>query len=98
MDLFTYPMVAGAKERSTSFDAAVAIETTGRAETLRIECLAWFKHGFVGTADQLAHAMNESILSVRPRCSELHIRGLIEKTGRRCKADGGRAAHCWRAV
>ena len=100
MNLFehaaAYPHAAGYKEQSTSRDAAIGIEATGRAETLRIEALMHFKAGFVGTADELAHAMGESILAIRPRVSELHIRGLVQKTGERRKADGGRAAHCWR--
>ena len=90
-----YPHHAGAKEHTTSLDAAIGIESTGRAETLRLEALRLFQNGFVGTADELAHTMGEMPWNVRPRCSELHVRGLIEKTGARRKADGGRCANVW---
>ena len=95
LDLFTYPMVAGSKEHSTSRDAAIAIEASGKAATLRVECLNLFKSGFRGTADECAHKINEDILSIRPRIAELHKRGLIEKTGNRRNADGGRPSHEW---
>jgi predicted ArsR family transcriptional regulator len=92
----TYPHIAGAKERTTSLEAAEGIETSGRAETLRLACLERFQHGFKGTADDLAFAMGEPINSIRPRCTELLKRGLIEATGIRKKASGGRSSHVWK--
>lgn len=95
VDLFTYPQSTGWKENTTSRDAALAVEASGKAATLRVECMRRFNDGFTGTADELAHAMNEDAWSIRPRVSELHKRGLIDKTGDRRRADGGRNAHVW---
>lgn len=104
IDLFSYqpppsyPHVAGSKESSTSREAAVAIEATGKAQRLRGLVLDWFRAGNTGTADECTHALGEDILSIRPRCAELHKQGLICQTGERRRADGGRSAHVWRVV
>lgn len=92
----TYPNSAGWKENETSRDAAIGVEASGKADRIRLECLALFQTGWTGTADECAHKINENIWSVRPRISELHERTLIEKTGARRNADGGRPAHVWR--
>ncbi len=49
------------------------------------------------TADEVAAAMGESILAVRPRLSELHVAGLIHDTGLRRANASGRSAIVWRA-
>lgn len=91
-----YPARAGFKEATTSRDAADAIEAAGRAARLRNAVFSLYRSGFTGTADEAAHQLAEDILSIRPRVAELHKQGLLEPTGERRKADGGRAAHCWR--
>lgn len=102
MDLFqfadTYPKRAGWKEATTSKEAAVAIERTGRAARLRDAVLAYFKAGKRGTADQVAEALCESVLSIRPRVAELKAAGLIVETGERRASSGGRSSHVWRQV
>jgi hypothetical protein len=40
--------------------------------------------------------MNEPLMNVRPRTSELSARGLIEDSGARATASGGRLAIVWR--
>jgi hypothetical protein len=91
-----YPLTAGFKEESTSEDAALAIEQTGRAELLRHRAMEAIKASIFGfTADQAAEYMSESILAVRPRVSELYKRGLIKDTGLRRKNVSGVKAKVW---
>jgi hypothetical protein len=49
------------------------------------------------TADEVADRLGASILSVRPRMSELHRRGVIEPSGERRLNVSGMFAACWRA-
>lgn len=103
----SYPMFAGFKENETSKDAALAIEGSGRAATLRreiLECLDQFPEagrdaGKVSlTADEIASFLEEPVLSIRPRVAELNALGMIEKTGLRRVSSGGRPSHVWRRV
>ena len=97
-DLFSfhYPERAGFKERDTSKQAADEIEGSGRAGTLRAKVWAMFERGYEGTADSVAGELNEDILAIRPRVSELRAKGLIEPTGKRGFTSNGKAAHVWR--
>lgn len=101
-DLFTwretYPKHAGWKDSTTSRDAAIAIEKTGRAATLREDVLAYFRTGRDATADEVAEALKESPLSVRPRVAELKASGLLIETGIRRKSSTGRSSHVWKAA
>ena len=47
------------------------------------------------TADEIAAAIDENFLSVRPRVSELHRGGVLEATGTRRNASGS-PAKTWR--
>ena len=97
LPLLDYPLTAGAKEYTTSLEAAEQIEKSGRADILRGKVIAWFKAGNTGTADECAAAVHENHLSIRPRFSELHSAGFIEPTGERRKSlAGGRSSHVWR--
>ena len=91
-----YPHRAGAKERTTSLEAAHRIEAKGRAKRLRDAVLGAFELGWEGTADELAFRLNESVLAVRPRVSELHKQGRLEHSGTRHKNASGASAHVWR--
>jgi predicted transcriptional regulator len=96
-DLFDYrdryPHAPGFKRDGTSKDAAGAVKDA--APTLRGLCLEAIKNR-PRTADEVARRLNRSVLSVRPRVSELHELGLIEETGeRRANASGHKAA-VWR--
>lgn len=99
-DLWTaakYPRRAGYKEKGgTSQEAAAKIESKGRAAALRAAVLGAFELGWQGTADELAFRLGESVLSIRPRVSELHKQGLLIHTGQRHKNQSGSSAHCWR--
>ena len=95
-DLFTYPQRAGFKDQTTSREAAQAIEATGRAGTLQHYVLCQFRTGCELTADEVADRLEESPLSIRPRVSQLFKLGLIERTGARRVAAGGRPSHVYR--
>ncbi|MDE2098719.1 MAG: hypothetical protein KGL39_15805 [Patescibacteria group bacterium] len=84
-----YPDAPGAKGPETSAEAAAAQAET--AEALRIRCLAHVRLRDQ-TADECATALGVSILSVRPRFSELAARQQIFDSGvRRANASGHKA-------
>lgn len=83
-----YPERAGFKAEGTSQEAAAAIEGSGHASRLRLAVLGWYAHQD-GTPDQCAASLGESILSIRPRCSELVKQGRLYVTGRRDKSSSG---------
>jgi len=91
----TYPCQPGTKARDTSGAAGDGI--AGHAKQLREQVWAMFKDGAELTADEAADRLGASILSIRPRFSELVARGLIDDTGRRHKNGSGRNAIVWRA-
>lgn len=90
-----YPDAPGYKVTGTSQEAALAM--AGRAVALRDRVLAILKR-VSATADECAYLMDESVLSIRPRLSELFNRSLIEPTGERRKNSSGHSASVWRAV
>lgn len=91
-----YPFIAGHKEPTTSLEAAEAIEKSGRAEILREQALAAIKSSIFGmTADEVAAYIAESVLSIRPRITELKQRGLIRDTGHRRANASGVNAKVW---
>lgn len=93
-----YPEVAGYKDRDTSRKAATSMND--RVHMLRGRCLTELrKHPHDGlTADETAAAIGETVLSVRPRFTELLQTGKIVDTGRRRKNESGRSAKIWKAV
>ena len=90
LDFTRYPERAGYKAEGTSQDAANAIEGSGQAGRLRAAVLGWYAT-HTGTADDCAAALGESILSIRPRCSELLAKGLLFRTGERRPSSTGTA-------
>lgn len=100
-DLFDYasryPQRAGYKATDTSAEAAVEIEDSGRAATLRKGILLWLRerHGRACTADEYAALVEESVLAIRPRFSELHKADLIKDSGDRRPNASGRNAIVW---
>jgi hypothetical protein len=93
-----YPSDPRWKAPGTSKDAAEAI--TSRAKTIRARVLGFLTQHHLGsfTADQIAAGLGESILSVRPRVSELRRSELIEPTAERRMNKSGMPVQCWRAV
>ena len=96
-DLF-YPQAPGFKTGGTSRDAALAMK--GRASVLRervyAEIAAAGQSGL--TADQVAARLGESVLSIRPRLSELYHANpsRIVPTGERRTNESRLKAKCWR--
>lgn len=101
MDLFewqppaSYPDRPGYKGRATSFAAAEAISE--RAPKLRDRVLAAIRKE-PGTPEEVAARLDEPVMNIRPRCSELAAKSLIADSGHRRKAMGGRNAIVWQAV
>lgn len=96
-DLFRYPMVPGARRTDTSRDAAADIAP--RTQLLRDRALQVLEHSNGLTADEVAGRMGASILSIRPRITELVELRMIRDTGERRKnAISGRKAIVWAAI
>lgn len=96
-DLFSYrpyPGQPGYKDGDTSRKAAASMESA--APLLQRRCLAALREAPDGlTADQIAAWIGETILSVRPRVTELLRDGKIRDSGQRRKNDSGRSAKVW---
>ncbi|MBB5045939.1 hypothetical protein HNR60_000674 [Rhodopseudomonas rhenobacensis] len=96
-DDHVYPDAPGFKALGPSQDAAVAIAPRApRIRAVVFEEIA--KHPAGVTADEIAAALGMSVLTVRPRVSELRRLGEISATGdRRCNASG-MTASTWRVA
>ncbi len=99
LPLFQYPAAPGFKEPSTSRDAAWAMQRD--AENLREKVFAAIAAAGArgATADEIATFLVRSVLSVRPRVSELTkaTPPRIVPTGERRKNESGLKARVWRA-
>ena len=97
MSELIYPDAPGFKVSGPSEQAAEAIGST--ANKLRAAVLSQFAQYPSGaTADEVAKDLNLSVLSVRPRVSELNRKGSIKQTGARRRNDSGMTATVWRVV
>ena len=76
--------------------SAAAMPAASDAAKLRERCLAILKSR-EATADEVAEIMGKSVLSIRPRISQLAAAGLIYDTGRRGKNNSGHSAIIWAA-
>jgi hypothetical protein len=87
-----YPRSPGWKGGNTSRKAADAIAV--HAGTVRARVLAEYARADADgmTADQCAKALNVSILTTRPRATELLKTGLLTPTGERRQNDSGMSA------
>ena len=90
----TYPNHPGWKRHGTSQDAAESAAPC--AKTLRASALRVLKLEDL-TADEVAAKLDEDVLSIRPRISELAVQGKIIETGQRRKNRSGKSAMVWRA-
>lgn len=89
----SYPNSPGYKRAGTSQEAAETIP----ADKLRGRCMKAFAWGNY-TADQIATILDQTVLNIRPRISELAKMGYIEPTGKRRKNRSGKSAIVWRRV
>ena len=91
----SYPLAAGSKTGGTSAEAAKKIHAA-RLQKAVLRVLQTHPGGM--TADEVAAELAESILSIRPRVSELKRQGMVEKTRERRRNISGMSASVWRAV
>lgn len=89
-----YGGLPGYKEPTTSKAAAIAIKP--KAAALQEYVLAAIVRSPAGlTADEAASAIGESILSTRPRLSELRADTKLVPTGERRRNASGQMAKVW---
>lgn len=94
MSRFNYPDHPGAKVGGTSEEAAKAFSRTACA--LRVDVLKEIAASPNGlSADAVAHRLGRSVLSIRPRVSELFRAGEIRRSDRRVKNASGLNANVW---
>lgn len=91
MDLFSYPQTAGFKRTETSKAAAQSVA----APRLRQLCLDQLRLCGPMTPDETASNLGLSVLSIRPRFSELANLGRITATDQRRTNRSGRSAIVW---
>lgn len=95
LTLAPYPNSPGYKAGGTSRDCAIAI--AGEAHVLRERVHELLRQREL-TADECAACLEETVLSIRPRLSELRKLGKIVETGARRKNTSGHSANVWRAA
>jgi hypothetical protein len=97
MSSTNYPQHPGSKAPGPSSEAARTIARP--ATTLRMRVYSFLRDRYPAaySADQIAETLGETILSIRPRVSELNKSGEIEAAEGRSKNQSGMSAHCWRA-
>jgi predicted ArsR family transcriptional regulator len=85
-----YPATPGFQPTDTSREAAPDRES---AAIIRLRVLRFYEDHGPMTADECASRMGLSILTVRPRCTELKLTQRLADTGaRRINQSGKRAA------
>lgn len=89
-----YPNEPGHQATDTSRQAAEDIRP--KAATLRKQVLEMIRESVFGrSADSISRELGITILSIRPRCSELNAKGLIVDSGRRDLTESGKASIIW---
>lgn len=94
-DAGRYPNQPGAKVGGTSQEAATAV--AGDANRTRAAALAELRKVGPMTPDEVAERLGRSVLSIRPRISELVTKGLVYATGARRKNASGHGANVYAA-
>jgi len=90
-----YPWGPAARATDTSREAAAAIAP--RDDTLKRMVLTILRDTPEGlTADEVAGTLHESVLAIRPRCTELAKLGYVVDSGSRRPNVSGRRAIVWR--
>jgi hypothetical protein len=93
-----YPDTPGYKVLGTSREAVLRVTPRARRLLDRVHNFMKSRYPAAFSADQVAEELGETILSVRPRMSELLRHGKIECTGARRKNQSGMTANCYRAI
>jgi len=93
-DLFTYPRRPGARDHSTSREAAV--KTMSRAATLRETALRLLRAYPGGlTVHEAAELAEVTVPAIQPRFSELVAMGKIKRSTERRRNESGMSAAVW---
>lgn len=92
-----YPDRPGFKAKDTETSRVAADQMEKPAETIRRRCLEVLRIEPL-TADQVADALQLSVLTVRPRISELNKQGKIGPTVERRRNASGKRAVVWTAI
>lgn len=91
----SYPASPGYKVEGPSKDAAIAmIPVAGNLRDRVLNAIEREANGL--TTDECADRLGETVLSIRPRFTELAAKGEIEDSGLRRKNASGRSATVWR--
>lgn len=91
-----YPMSPGYKEHSTSKEAATKVASRSRKLRERTLDAIKRKHSYGATPEEVSEILNESILSIRPRFTELKIMNFIYDSGLRRKNSFNSNTKVWR--
>jgi hypothetical protein len=86
-----YPLRPGAKERDGASEEA-ARQVASDAGRLRAAVLQVLAAAGPSTPDEIAKHLGESVLAIRPRCSELIALGRVCKTQQRRENRSGKLA------
>ena len=92
-----YPATPGWKTSHPETSKAAAHAETSRASILRTQVVDCYHHHGKLTSDECSELLGESILSIRPRISELHkcVPPALEDSGLRRKNKSGHSACVW---
>lgn len=88
-----YPASPGHRRTATSRVAAERVKH--RDKPLREQVLELLATGRERTADEIAAALGETVLSIRPRVAQLNKLGLIKDTGLTRQNESGLQATVW---
>lgn len=88
-----YPREPGYAPNDTSHRATREVKAV--ATGLRFAVLGVLKTRPM-TADETAAALNQSVLTIRPRLTELLRMGVIEDSGERRRNESGKLAKVWK--
>ena len=92
-----YPLTPGYKEPDGASKENAKRQSPEALNFKRRKAMSFFRAYPGGlTSDEVADLMNENILAIRPRVSELRTLGKIESTGERRKSANGNGATVWR--
>jgi predicted ArsR family transcriptional regulator len=94
MSINSYPDYPGAKTTTPETSVLAALQIADRSGHLRDKVLDVLKNRNC-TADEVAEKIGESVLSTRPRLSELRAMGKIIPTPYRHKNASGKSAVVW---
>lgn len=92
----SYPRAVGYKTDTPETSRTAAHSTDARSLRLAVE--RELRKGGNKTADEIAATLGQSMLAIRPRCSELLRLGKIRDSGQRRPNASGKNAAAWEIV